>query len=237
MAEIALSGLTKHYRQGDSTVRALDGVDLTIPAGQFVSVVGRSGSGKTTLLDVVGLLLRPSSGKVLLDGVDTTALADGARAEMRGRRIGFIFQEYNLLPTLNVLENVMLPLRYAKANAPDPRGRALDLIEMVGLEQRIRHRPEALSGGEQQRVAIARSLVNRPTLVLADEPTGAVDTQTAAELIALMRRLNQEEGVTFVVVTHDTDLAAQTQRMVHLKDGRVIADEPVVPRQREAAPV
>ena len=225
MANIELVELTKHYKQGKNIVRALDGVSLRIDAGEFVSVVGRSGSGKTTLLDLVGLLLRPTSGTVRIDGVDTSELKDGQRADLRGQRIGFIFQEYNLLPTLNVVENVMLPLRYTRSNIKDGRKRALELLEMVELTDRISHRPDELSGGQQQRVAIARSLVNRPALVLGDEPTGSVDTETSQQLIGLMRQLNREENVTFVIVSHDLDLASQADRMVRLKDGRIISDE------------
>jgi len=227
MSNIELTDLTKHYRQGKNLVRALDGVSLQIRSGEFVSVVGRSGSGKTTLLDLLGLLLRPTDGTVQVDDMDTARLRDGKRADLRGRRIGFIFQEYNLLPTLNVVENVMLPLRYAKSNVKDGRGRAVQLLDLVGLSDRVRHRPNQLSGGEQQRVAIARALVNRPALVLGDEPTGAVDTQTSEELLALMRLLNREEGVTFVIVTHDLELAAQTDRMIRLRDGRVVGDDAV----------
>src|SRR5215470_12008542 len=201
-------------------------VELQIGRGEFVSVVGRSGSGKTTLLDLIGLLLRPTSGTVLVDGDDTARLNDGQRADLRGQRIGFIFQEFNLLPALNVLENVMLPLRY-RAHRKDGRVRALELLEAVGLTDRIKHRPDELSGGQQQRVAIARALVNRPAVVLGDEPTGSVDTQTSQELVGLMRWLNREEGVTFVIVTHDLDLASRADRMIGLKDGRVISDEPV----------
>jgi putative ABC transport system ATP-binding protein len=224
MANIELVELTKHYRQGKSIVRALDGVSLRIDAGEFVSVVGRSGSGKTTLLDMVGLLLRPTSGTVRIDGVDTATLKDGQRADMRGQRIGFIFQEYNLLSGLNVVENVMLPLRYSRSNVKDGRKRALELLEMVDLSDRVSHRPDELSGGQQQRVAIARSLVNRPALVLGDEPTGSVDTETSQQLVALMRRLNRDEKVTFVIVSHDLDLANQADRMIRLKDGRVVSD-------------
>ena len=224
MANIELNELSKHYRQGKSVVRALDGVSLRIDAGEFVSVVGRSGSGKTTLLDVVGLLLRPTAGQVLIDGVDTTRLKDGRRADLRGRRIGFIFQEYNLLPVLNVLDNVMLPLRYTKPRPKDGRKRALELIELVGLGDRVSHRPDELSGGQQQRVAIARALVNRPALVLGDEPTGSVDSETSQELIGLMRRLNREEGVTFVIVTHDLELAARAGRVVTIRDGLVVRE-------------
>ena len=228
MANVELVELTKHYRQGKTVVQALDGVSLQIATGEFVSVVGRSGSGKTTLLDLIGLLLRPTSGTVLVDGEDTARLKDGQRADMRGQQIGFIFQEFNLLPALNVLENVMLPLRYTRSTTGDGRARALDLLEAVDLTDRIKHRPDELSGGQQQRVAIARALINRPAMVLGDEPTGSVDTQTSQELVGLMRRLNREENVTFVIVTHDLDLAARGDRMIRLKDGRVIADEPVV---------
>jgi putative ABC transport system ATP-binding protein len=225
MADIQLVNLTRTYRQGSHTVTALDGVDLRIESGEFTSIVGRSGSGKTTLLDLAGLLLRPTSGTVLLDGEDTAKLGDGRRADLRARRIGFIFQEYNLLPALTVVENVMLACRYGGGDRREGRRRALELLELVGLEGRLRHRPDQLSGGQQQRVAIARALVNRPALVLADEPTGAVDSQTSDELVALMRRLNREEGVTFVVVTHDLELAAKTDRIVRLADGRVLADD------------
>jgi putative ABC transport system ATP-binding protein len=211
MAGIELVELTKTYRQGRTLVRALDGVSLRIEPGEFVSVVGRSGSGKTTLLDLVGLLLRPTAGRLLMDGVDVARLKDDERADMRGQRIGVIFQEYNLLPTLNVLDNVLLPLRYTRSRVGD----------------RLRHRPDELSGGQQQRVAIARALVNRPAVVLGDEPTGAVDTQTSQELLDLMRWLNHEEGVTFVIVTHDPDLAARTDRTIRLSDGRVVSDEVV----------
>ena len=225
MASIELVDLTRYYRQGKTVVRALDGVSLEIGAGEFISVVGRSGSGKTTMLDLMGLLLRPTDGRVLIDGQDAGQLNDNRRADMRGQRIGFIFQEFNLLPALNVAENVMLPLRYTKSNVKDGRARTRKLLEAVGLEDRARHRPDELSGGQQQRVAIARALVNRPTAVLGDEPTGSVDTQTSQELVGLMRLLNREEGVTFVIVTHDLDLAGQTDRMIRLNDGRVVSDE------------
>ncbi len=225
MADIQLVNLTKTYRQGSHVVTALDGVDLRIESGEFTAIVGRSGSGKTTLLDLAGLLLRPSAGTVLFDGQDTARLSDGRRADLRARRIGFVFQEYNLLPALTVAENVMLACRYGAADRREGRRRAAELLELVGLSDRLNHRPDQLSGGQQQRVAIARALVNRPALVLGDEPTGAVDSQTSDELIALMRRLNREEGVTFVVVTHDLDLAAQTDRVVRLADGRVVSDE------------
>ncbi len=178
MANVRLDNLRKHYKRGSEIIRALDGVTLDIDKGEFVAVVGRSGSGKTTMLDLIGLLLRPTSGRLIIDDVDTTKLGDADLAHMRAERVGFVFQEYNLLAGLNVLENVMLPLRYTK-NKVGGRERALELLERVELTDRIKHRPTELSGGQQQRVAIARSMINRPSLILLDEPTGAVDTETA----------------------------------------------------------
>ncbi len=231
MSNVELFELTKHYRQGDHLVKALDGVSLHIEPGEFISIVGRSGSGKTTLLDMAGLLSRPTSGTVRIDGVDTAKLRDGKRAGIRGQRVGFIFQDFNLLPGLNVVENVLLPTRHTGLHGSTARDRALDLLEQVGLSDRLSHRPDQLSGGQQQRVAIARALVNHPALVLGDEPTGAVDTQTAGDLLSIMKRLNKDERVTFVIVTHDLDLAAQTERTIRLSDGRIVSDE----RQRQAA--
>jgi ABC-type lipoprotein export system ATPase subunit len=227
---IQIDNLSKHYRQGKNIVRALDGMSLGIDSGEFVAVVGRSGSGKSTMLDVLGLLLKPTAGAVAIDGTDTTRLNDDKRARMRSGKIGFVFQEYNLLPTMTAFENVMLPLRYAHKPRGD-REWARKLLGEVGLEDRMHHRPDQLSGGEQQRVAIARSLVNRPSLVLGDEPTGAVDTETSDQLAAIMRRMNVQHGVTFVIVTHDLDLAAKTDRIVRLKDGKVLSDESTAPRE------
>jgi ABC-type lipoprotein export system ATPase subunit len=223
MASIELRELTKYYKQASTTVKAVDGINLTVEAGEFISIVGRSGSGKTTTLDLLGLLLRPTSGQVLLEGIDTGKLRDGARAHLRGKKLGFVFQDFNLLPGLNALQNVMLPLRYTK-NGKDGKERAAALLDEVGLKDRMRHRPDQLSGGEKQRVAIARSLINRPSLVLGDEPTGEVDSETSQQIISLMRRMNREHGVTFILVTHDTDVAAQTDRVVRLKDGKVLSD-------------
>jgi ABC-type lipoprotein export system ATPase subunit len=227
---IQIEQLTKHYNQGKNVVRALDGVTLGIDDGEFVAVVGRSGSGKTTLLDCLGLLLRPTGGRVVIDGIDTTRLKDSRKAHLRVDRIGFIFQEYNLLPALSALENVMLPLEYASKPKGD-RTWARSLLAEVGLQDRMHNRPEQMSGGQQQRVAIARALVNRPSVVLGDEPTGAVDTETSDQLAAIMRRMNRQHGVTFVIVTHDVDLAAKTDRIIRLKDGRVLSDETTAPEE------
>jgi ABC-type lipoprotein export system ATPase subunit len=226
MAGIRLENLTKHYKRGAEVIHALDGVSLVIDKGEFVAVVGRSGSGKTTMLDLMGLLLRPTAGSLYIDDTDTSKLGDRQRAQMRARRIGFVFQEYNLLSGLNVLENVMLPLRYVK-DGKNGRQHALELIERVGLSDRLRHRPTELSGGQAQRVAIARSMMNRPSLILLDEPTGAVDTETAQQLIDLLKRLNREDQVTIVIVTHDLDIAGQASRQIRLKDGKVLTDERV----------
>ncbi|TMC91609.1 MAG: ABC transporter ATP-binding protein [Chloroflexi bacterium] len=228
MAEIKLEQLSKHYKRGGEVIRALDGVTLDITDAEFVAVVGRSGSGKTTMLDLMGLLLRPTSGRFLIDRVNTGELSDRERAHMRAQKIGFVFQEYNLLASLNVIENVMLPLRYTKG-VRDGRQRATELLERVDLTDRVKHRPGELSGGQQQRVAIARSMINRPSLILLDEPTGAVDTETAEQLVALLKRINRQEGVTIIVVTHDLDIAAQAGRVIRLKDGKVIADDAQVP--------
>jgi putative ABC transport system ATP-binding protein len=226
MANLQLDNLTKHYKQGKNVIRALDDVTLDIGDGEFVAVVGRSGSGKTTMLDLLGLLLRPTAGRLIIDGTDTSKLGDRDLARLRGTKVGFVFQEYNLLPSLNVLENVMLPLRYV-SNSKGGRTRAENLLERVDLSDRIRHRATELSGGQQQRVAIARSMVNQPSLILLDEPTGAVDTETAQQLVALLKSLNEQDRVTIVVVTHDLDVAKEAKRQIRLKDGKVVADEAV----------
>jgi len=222
---IELNGLTKHFGNGPSTVRAVDGIDLHVGDGEFIAVVGRSGSGKTTTLDCLGLLLRPTNGTVVIDGVDTGSLSEADRARFRSHKIGFVFQGFNLLPTLTALENVMLPVRYSHGDKDEARARAEHLFEEIEMVDRMHHRPAQLSGGEQQRVAIARALINQPTLVLGDEPTGEVDSETSEKLLGLMRRTSEEYGATFVIVTHDLELAARTDRIVRLRDGKVIADE------------
>jgi ABC-type lipoprotein export system ATPase subunit len=233
VAGVRLVELTKHYKRGSEVIRALDGVTLDVEQGEFIAVVGRSGSGKTTMLDLLGLLLKPTSGSLFLDDVDTSKLSDRERAHMRARKVGFVFQEYNLLSGMNVLENVMLPLRYIRDGRAAGRARAIELIDRVGLTDRIKHRTTELSGGQMQRVAIARSMVNRPSLILLDEPTGAVDTETAQQLVDLLKQLNREDRVTIVLVTHDLDIAGQASRHIRLKDGKVLSDE----RVGEAVPV
>ena len=225
MAAVEVRDLTRKYRQGnDSLVRALDGVTLSVDPGEFVSVVGRSGSGKTTFLHCVGLLLRPTTGQVIVDGVDTTALTDGQRADFRGRQIGFVFRHQGLLPTLTALQNVMLPLRYGPIGTGGKK-RARELLDIVGLGDLMHHRPGQLTMAESQRVAIARALIKAPTLVVADEPTGEVDNETSDELLFLMQQLNRTSGVTFIIATHDVDVATCMDRVIRLSDGQVGADE------------
>jgi len=225
VAAIEVRDLTRKYRQGEANmVKALDGVTLSVGAGEFVSMVGRSGSGKTTFLHCVGLLLRPTSGQVIIDGIDTTALTDRERADFRGHRIGFVFRDQNLLPSLTALQNVMLPLRYGRIGRGG-RKRARELLDLAGLGDHMHQRPGQLTAGQSQRVAIARALIKAPTLVLADEPTGEVDNETSDELLFLMQQLNRTSGVTFIIATHDVDVATCMDRMIRLSDGQVRADE------------
>jgi putative ABC transport system ATP-binding protein len=224
-AIIQARGLLKTYRLGGSVVRALDGVDLTVERGELMAVMGRSGSGKTTLLNVLGGLDRPDAGQVLVDGVDIARLNGSRLPRLRREKVGFVFQEFNLIPTLTALENVELPLRYAGVARSERRRRALEALSLVGMGGRVHHRPSQLSGGEQQRVALARALVNRPAIVLADEPTGELDTQTAAEVMSLVQRLNREMGQTFIIVTHDPAVAQRCRRVVRMEDGRIVSDE------------
>lgn len=227
MAAIEIRGLTLTYRQSQANpVPALDSISLGFQAGEFVSLVGRAGSGKTSVLHCMGLLLRPTSGQVIIDGIDTGPLTDGQRAILRGRRIGFVFKDRNLLPTLTVLENVLLPLRYAGLPAAGKGGRkrAGDLLDLVGLADRMQDFPAQLTAGQAQRAAIARALVKEPSLVLADEPTGEVDNETSDELLYLMQQLNRVSDVTFVVATHDVEVGSCMDRMIRISDGHVVAD-------------
>ncbi|MDQ3690198.1 MAG: ABC transporter ATP-binding protein [Chloroflexota bacterium] len=226
MSDVILraTGLTKVYRRGGSEVRAVDGITFSVRAGEFMAIMGRSGSGKTTLLDLLGCLLRPTDGELEIDGRSVIGASDRELATIRRERIGFVFQEFNLIPTLTAVENVMLPLRYGPRH-PNGRQEAAQLLELVGLGNRASHRPSELSGGEQQRVAIARALVNEPAVILADEPTGELDSVTAETLLGTLRGLNRDRGVTIIIVTHDAGIAGATDRVVRLSDGKVIADE------------
>lgn len=225
MVIVEAQNLTKTYRMGLTEVRALQGMDLVVEKGEFLSVMGRSGSGKTTLLNLLGCLDRPTEGQVFINGVEVTALPRRKLPRVRQQMVGFVFQQFNLLPPLTALENVMLPLRYSRVSRTKGRRRAIELLEKVGLGDRYTHRPAELSGGEQQRVAVARALINQPAIVLGDEPTGELDTHTAAEIMALLHDLNQTQGQTFIVVTHDPDVAEKTDRTIYLSDGMILREE------------
>ncbi|MEM9352750.1 MAG: ABC transporter ATP-binding protein [Planctomycetota bacterium] len=219
-----LTDLRKDYVLGGETVHALRGVSLEVPEGDYISIMGPSGSGKSTLLNLLGCLDRPTSGSFLLGGDDVAAMDDDQLAETRATRIGFVFQSYNLLPALSVVENIEVPLFYSGRLSAEARARCRELAGMVGLEDRLDHRPTQLSGGQQQRVAIARSLVNDPRFILADEPTGNLDSATTDEILALLEDLNQS-GRTIIMVTHEPDVAERTKRNVVLRDGEVLSDE------------
>lgn len=217
--------LTRVFEIGETTVEALRGVNLELDEGQFVALVGPSGSGKSTFLNLVGGLDRPSSGELWVDGVELSASKEKALTEHRRTRVGFVFQSFNLLPRLTALENVAIPLMFVGVPEQERLDRASELLNQVALEDRMDHRPNQLSGGEQQRVAIARALVGRPAIVLADEPTGNIDSATGSEIMALLRHLNREQGVTLLLVTHDHEAAAFADRIVHLRDGRLAEPE------------
>ncbi len=222
-ALIEMENVSRVYQMGQVEVPALRGVDLRVERGEFTAIVGPSGSGKTTLLNVIGCLDLPSSGSYRLQGRDVSTLGDIQLSRLRGSGIGFIFQDYSLLRRFSALRNVELPRYYVSGRGD--RGRALKLLEQVGLAERAGHKPTELSGGEQQRVAVARALMNDPFLILADEPTGNLDSASGQELMGLLKRLNEEKGITLLIVTHDPTISAQTRRVIHMRDGHIVADK------------
>jgi putative ABC transport system ATP-binding protein len=237
-AVIRLEDLVRVYRMGEVEVRALDGVSLEIGRGEFVAVMGPSGSGKSTFMNIVGCLDRPTSGRYFLDGVDVSRLDRDDRAEIRNGKIGFVFQSFNLLARTSALENVELPLIYSSNGhrARDREDRARRCLETVGLAGREDHQPSQLSGGQQQRVAIARALINEPKLLLADEPTGNLDSKTSEEVMAVFQKLN-DDGKTVVLITHETDIAEHAKRVVGFRDGRIVEDRPVAAPRRAAGAI
>ena len=222
---IAVQGVTKVYTMGDIEVRALRGIDVTIWPGEMVAIMGPSGSGKSTLMNVLGCLDVPTEGTYKLDGVNVSELSDSQLAEIRCRKIGFVFQSFNLLPRTSARANVELPLIYAGIGSRQRRKRAEEMLNLVGLGERLDHKPSELSGGQQQRVAIARALTNQPAMILADEPTGNLDTKTSIEILQLFQQLNREQGITIIFVTHEPDIAAYCKRVIYVRDGVVERDE------------
>jgi len=223
---VRAENLTRHYKMGESVIRAVDGVSLEIARGEFAAMLGSSGSGKSSLLNLIAGLDRPSSGSVTVDGRDLAQLSREELAGYRRHTVGIVFQAFNLIPTMSVAENVELPLRFAEVAPDQRRKQANDALARVGLSARLRHRPTELSGGEQQRVALARALVNQPKVLLADEPTGNLDSKTGKEILDLISELNQRSGITVIMVTHERDLADRyATRQIFLGDGKVIADE------------
>ena len=222
---VTVSEAKKIYKMGNVEVNALQGINLKVERGEFLSIMGPSGCGKSTLMHILGCLDRPTSGHVLLDGVDIDELDDNKLADIRNKKVGFVFQTFNLLPKLNAVENVELPLIYAGINFETRRKRALELLKLVGLHEREDHKPSELSGGQSQRVAIARALANNPSLILADEPTGNLDSKSGEEIINLFSELNKK-GITLIIVTHDEEIANHSKRILRLKDGLVLSDQP-----------
>jgi putative ABC transport system ATP-binding protein len=232
---ISARDVVKLYRVGEQELRALDGVSLDIEQGDFVAIMGASGSGKSTMMNLIGGLDAPTSGTLIIDGRDVSQLPPDELAQLRNRTLGFVFQQFNLLPRTPAIRQVMLPLLYAHPRPPDMEAEARRRLEQVGLGERLNHLPSQLSGGQQQRVAIARALVNQPKILLADEPTGALDSRTSQEIMHVFSELNRKQGITIVLVTHETDIAEWARRRIVFRDGRIISDEQQVPRIVEAA--
>jgi len=231
---IKLDHVHKIYKMGDIEVHALRGVSLTIQQGEFIAVMGVSGSGKSTMMNIIGCLDQPTRGTYILDGRDVSKLSKDDRADIRNQKIGFVFQGFNLLSRTSAIENVEMPMLYAGIGTAERRSRAHEALAAVGLADRENNHPNQLSGGQQQRVAIARALVNHPTIILADEPTGALDSRTSVEVMDIFQRLNRERGITLLIVTHEHDIAEYAQRVVIFRDGKIRSDEPVLHR-RDAA--
>lgn len=229
-AIIVVEQLHKIYDLGEVKVEALRGVEVCIRRGEFVAIMGASGSGKSTLLNILGCLDRPSAGRYLLNGVDVSHMSSNQLAEVRNTHIGFVFQGFNLLSRTSAVENVELPMLYTGIDTRTRRSRALAALQATGLAERAAHQPSQLSGGQQQRVAIARALVNRPAIILADEPTGNLDSQTSVEIMGILQRLNAQEGITIVMVTHETDIAQYAKRVLVFKDGLIVEDAPILAR-------
>ena len=214
----------KYYENQPNELEILHGIDLKIYEGEFVAIVGESGSGKSTLMNIIGVLDRQTAGTYYLEGQDVNMMSDEVRSAIRNRRIGFVFQNFNLLPRANALKNVMVPLMYGEERVKNGKERAMEMLAMVGMEERANHRPNELSGGQKQRVAIARAMMNDPAIILADEPTGALDSKTGHMVMDLFHRLHEEQGKTIVLITHSQELASETQRIVTLLDGNIVAD-------------
>ncbi|MEW6400919.1 MAG: ABC transporter ATP-binding protein, partial [Chloroflexota bacterium] len=223
---IQTENLTKVFQMGENSVRALDDATFKINKGEMVAIMGPSGSGKSTLMSIIGCLDVPTSGSYMIDGESVEKMDDAQLADIRGRKIGFVFQQFNLLPRTSALDNVMLPLTYAGVKSSERRERASKSLERVGLGERMHHTPGELSGGQQQRVAIARALVNEPSIILADEPTGALDSKTGVEIMSLFQSLHRDLGQTVILVTHDSFVARHCERIIRLADGRIVSDNP-----------